>query len=366
MAFGQGTLETLGMNSAFWHGKRVLVTGHTGFKGGWLALWLTEMGAEVCGCALEPPTEPSFFSLTYLGSRLSEHRIQDIRDSDGLTRIMTQFQPEIVFHLAAQPLVRDSYRTPVVTYEVNIMGTVHLLEAVRQSRTVRAVVVITSDKCYENQEWVWPYRETDPIGGHDPYASSKGCAEIVTAAYRRAFLADSGVQIASARTGNVIGGGDWAHDRLIPDFLRALDAGRPLPIRSPDAIRPWQHVLEPLRGYLMLARHLCESDGDFAEGWNFGPNEIDARSVRWIVEYLCERVPDAHWYHDGSPHPHEDHFLMLDSGKARARLGWRPRWNLATALERTLEWHTACRRGEDMCQFSLRQITAYASMEFRA
>lgn len=347
------------MRLEFWKGKRVLLTGHTGFKGGWLALCLTEMGAEVHGYALAPPTDPSFFTLTRLADRLAGHCIQDIRDGESLLQAVETASPDIVFHLAAQPLVRESYRTPVDTYAVNVMGTVHLLEAVRHVRGVRAVVVVTSDKCYENRHSTAPARELDPMGGQDPYAGSKACAELVTQTYRRSFLDAAGIPVASARAGNVIGGGDWAADRLVPDFLRALDIGEPLAIRWPSAVRPWQHVLEPLSGYLRLAQRLHDQGRDYAEGWNFGPDQTETRSVQWIVEHLCAMVPGSRWRIDHSTQPPEHHLLILDSAKARDRLGWQPRWNLATALRRTLEWHNAWRGGEDMLDVSLRQIALY-------
>lgn len=347
------------MNREFWRGKRVFLTGHTGFKGGWLALWLADMGAEVHGYALSAPTEPNFFSVCKLQAHLKNSTIADIRDAAALTRAMQVAQPHIVLHLAAQSLVRYSYTAPVETYAVNVMGTVNLLEAVRQTPGVRAIVNVTTDKCYENREWVWPYRENEAMGGFDPYSSSKGCSELVTAAYRRSFLEPAGIGLASARAGNVIGGGDWAADRLIPDFLRALDAGQMLTIRSPNATRPWQHVLEPLAGYLALAERLYTVGQDFAEGWNFGPEEADARPVRWIVEHLCGLVPGSAWQCDTAPQPHEANLLKLDSSKAKMKLGWRPRWHLETALGQTLAWHQAWKRGADMATTSLAQIGEY-------
>lgn len=353
-------MEDLDVTSSFWHGKRVFLTGHTGFKGGWLALWLSELGAEVHGYALAPPTTPSFFITTRLAKRLASHTLADLRDGDALKRAMVAAQPEVVFHLAAQPLVRYSYIEPVETFAVNVMGTIHLLEAVRALPGVRAVVNVTTDKCYENREWVWPYRENEALGGHDPYSASKAGAEIVTAAWRRSFLDAAGVRVASARAGNVIGGGDWAPDRLVPDFLRALDAGQELVIRSPHAIRPWQHVLEPLAGYLQLAE-LLATGADVAEAWNFGPADDDARPVSWIVDTLCARVPGARWRIEGAPQPHEANTLKLDSAKARSRLNWHPRWRLDEALTRTLDWHLAWKAGADMSEFCLAQIRDYVA-----
>ena len=347
------------MNRTFWRGKRVFLTGHTGFKGGWLALWLADMGAEVHGYALTPSTESNFYSVANLRDRLASSTIADIRDVAAFVQAMQAAQPEIVFHLAAQPLVRHSYVEPVETYAVNVMGTVNLLEAVRQTPSVKAVVNVTTDKCYENREWVWPYRENEAMGGFDPYSSSKACSELVTAAYRRSFLESAGIHLASARAGNVIGGGDWADDRLVPDFLRALDAGQALTIRSPLSTRPWQHVLEPLSGYLTLAEKLFAVGPSFAEAWNFGPEETDARPVQWIVEYLCSQVPDAAWQCNATPQPHEANTLKLDSSKAKAQLGWRPRWNLEYALGMTLAWHQAWKQGADMAATSLQQIHEY-------
>lgn len=347
------------MNRGFWRDKRVLLTGHTGFKGSWLALWLMDMGAQVHGYALPPPTKPDFFTVCGLQTRLSTNTIADIRDAATLEQTMQAVRPDIVLHLAAQSLVRYSYGAPLETYEVNVMGTANLLEAVRHTPGVKAVINITSDKCYENREWVWPYRENEAMGGFDPYSSSKGCAELVTAAYRRSYLAPAGIHLASARAGNVIGGGDWGADRLIPDFLRAIDAGRTLIVRSPLATRPWQHVLEPLSGYLTLAEKLCTEGSECAEAWNFGPQEAGTRSVQWIVEYLCAEVPGAAWQHDAAPQPHEANHLNLDSSKANSRLGWSPRWNLESALVRTLGWHQAWKRGADMHATSLAQIHDY-------
>lgn len=351
------------MRSTFWHGKRVFVTGHTGFKGGWLSLWLEALGAEVHGYALVPPTDPNLFGVAHVGEGIASSTIADIRSAAALTAAMQVAQPEIVFHLAAQPLVRHSYTEPVETYAVNVMGTVNLLEAVRATPGARAVVIVTTDKCYENREWDWGYRENEPLGGHDPYSSSKACAELVTAAYRRSFLQEAGVALGSARAGNVIGGGDWASDRLVPDFLRALDSGTVLQIRSPHAIRPWQHVLEPLSGYLLLAERLYEGAGSgecaFAEAWNFGPADEDARPVRWIVERLSAAMPGAACACDQAPQPREAGCLKLDSSKARAKLGWQPRWPLPIALDKTLEWHAAWRRGADMRQSTLAQIDEF-------
>jgi CDP-glucose 4,6-dehydratase len=355
----------------FYYGKRVFLTGHTGFKGGWLALWLANIGAEIHGYALEPPTEPNFFAVCGLQKVFTNHTIADIRAADALTKAVQKAKPDIVFHLAAQPLVRQSYEDPVATYATNVMGTVNLLEAVKQTPSVRAVVNVTTDKCYENREWVWPYRENEPLGGLDPYSSSKACSELVTAAYRNSFFnysnppsalqpSNSLPGIATARAGNVIGGGDWAKDRLIPDFLRAIEAGQILIIRSPDAVRPWQHALEALSGYLMLAKALYEQGSSFADAWNFGPDEGDSHSVQWIVDYLCRKIPNARWKQSKTTQPHEAHTLRLDSSKARALLGWRPRWSLRIALEKTLEWHQAWKQGSDMAGTTLKQIQQYA------
>jgi CDP-glucose 4,6-dehydratase len=347
------------MNAKFWRGKTVFLTGHTGFKGGWLALWLHQMGARVHGYALAPDTTPNLFTEARVADVLAGHTIADIRDARALEAAMAAARPEIVLHLAAQPLVRYSYEEPVETFSTNVMGTVNLLEAVRRVDSVKAVVNVTTDKCYENREWVWPYREDEALGGHDPYSSSKACSEIVTAAYRRSFLAGQGVAVASGRAGNVIGGGDWSADRLVPDFLRAMDAKRPMRVRSPHAIRPWQHVLEPLSGYITLTERLCQQSGEYAEAWNFGPSEEDARTVQWIVEHLVAATPGASWQVDDKPQVHEANYLKLDSSKARNRLKWRPRWNLESALDKTVAWHAAWRDGQDMQEVTLAQIRAY-------
>ena len=350
------------MNPEFWRGKRVFLTGHTGFKGGWLSLWLQSMGAEVHGYALNPPTETNIFSVAEVSKGMASSVIADLRESDKLSKAMQVARPDIVFHLAAQPLVRYSYAQPVETYEVNVMGTVYMLEAVRVTPGVKAVVNITTDKCYENREWVWGYREDEAMGGFDPYSSSKGCAELVTSAYRQSFLESASIALASARAGNVIGGGDWAEDRLIPDFLRAMDVGNTLKIRSPQATRPWQHVLEPLSGYLMLAEQLYTKGVGFAEAWNFGPADEDARPVKWIIERMAEMRKDVNWLCDETPQPHEANYLKLDSSKAHSQLNWQPRWRLQTAIQKTLEWHEAWREAQDMRSVTLAQINDYQSV----
>ncbi len=352
------------MNEAFWSGKRVLVTGHTGFKGSWLCLWLQRLGAEVTGYALPAPALPNLFHTASVEK--SVHSVLgDIRDLDTLTSVFHARSPEIVIHMAAQSLVRLSYRQPVDTYSINVMGTINVLEAVRRSDSVRAVVNVTSDKCYENQEWAWGYRENDPLGGYDPYSSSKGCAELVTNAYRHSFFNAAsydahGVAVATGRAGNVIGGGDWARDRLIPDIVRALSTNSAVGIRYPDSIRPWQHVLEPLSGYLRLAEALVTEGPRCAGGWNFGPEAADMRPVRWLVErFISQWGEGASWRHDRALAPYEANRLMLDCSKARSLLGWGPRWPLAEAIDRVVQWHQAFIRGADMRALTLSQISAY-------
>ncbi|MCK9394600.1 MAG: CDP-glucose 4,6-dehydratase [Methylobacter sp.] len=354
----------MAVNPSFWQGKKVFLTGHTGFKGSWLSLWLHQLGAELTGYALQPPTTPSLFEVADVAQGMKSI-IGDIRDGAALTKAMREAAPDIVIHMAAQPLVRRSYVDPVETYSTNVMGTVHVLEAVRQTQSVRAVVNVTSDKCYDNREWVWGYRENEPMGGYDPYSNSKGCAELVTAAYRSSFFNpekynEHRVALATGRAGNVIGGGDWAEDRLIPDILSAIGEGRRVVIRNPDAARPWQHVLEPLSGYLLLAQKLYQEGAAYAEGWNFGPADEDAKPVQWIVDSLTKSWGDgASWLLDQGDHPHEAHYLKLDCSKAKARLDWRPRWRLEHALAAIVDWHRAYRDGKDMHELTLRQIRAY-------
>jgi len=359
VGFEQGTVEGMALNRSFWRDKRVFLTGHTGFKGGWLALWLSEMGANVHGYALTPSTDPSFFAVTSLADRLASSTFADIRDASALRTALFAAAPDIVLHMAAQPLVRHSYAEPAETYAVNVMGTVNLFEAVRQGSGIKVVLNVTTDKCYENREWSKSYEEGEALGGYDPYSSSKACSELVTSAYRRSFFEMQGVALGSARAGNVIGGGDWSADRLLPDFLRAIDAGQTLTIRYPHAIRPWQHVLEPLSGYLQLAEKLYVENSAFAEAWNFGPEEADSRPVEWLVNNLCARMPGASWRCEDAPQPHEAGTLKLDSRKAKQRLDWRPRWSLEEALAYTVDWHLAWRSNVAMQAFSLRQIAAY-------
>lgn len=324
-----------------------------------MSLWLQSMGAELTGLALSPPTNPSLFDEADV-ARGMKSRIGDIRNYETVRAVMAESRPEILIHMAAQPLVRLSYSEPVATYAANVMGTVHVLEAARQVGGIRAIVNVTTDKCYENKEWVWGYREDEPMGGYDPYSNSKGCAELVTSAYRRSFFQHAGTALASGRAGNVIGGGDWALDRLVPDILRAFERQQPVVIRNPHSTRPWQHVLEPLAGYLTLAERLFEQGQAFAEGWNFGPRDEDARPVRWIVEQMVkEWGGGASWQLDGGNHPHEASYLKLDTSKARSRLGWHPRLNLAQALESITTWHRAWIAKGDMRGLCLEQIQQY-------
>lgn len=349
-------------DASFWSGKRIFLTGHTGFKGGWLSLWLESLGATVKGFALPPDTQPSLFTVARVSEGV-ESEFGDVRDAVAVAKSMAGFDPDIVIHMAAQPLVRLSYRDPLGTYATNVMGTAHVLEAARALPRLRALVSVTTDKCYENREWVWGYRENDPMGGRDPYSSSKGCAELVSAAYRDSFFAGpDAAAVATARAGNVIGGGDWAEDRLIPDILRAFDEGVPVRIRNPLSTRPWQHVLEPLSGYLRLVEALWEDGKGAAEGWNFGPRDEDAKPVGAIVEHMAKLWGEAaRWEVDAGTHPHEARYLKLDISKARARLGWEPRWSLQEALERIVAWHKAWRDGGDVRAHSLRDIAEYSA-----
>ncbi|MCC7006024.1 MAG: CDP-glucose 4,6-dehydratase [Ottowia sp.] len=355
------------MTPEFWRGKRIFLTGHTGFKGSWMSLWLQMMGAHVTGYALPAPTHPSLFELARVGEKMHSI-IGDIRDATALQAAMGKAQPDIVFHMAAQPLVRYGYTNPVETYSTNVMGTVHLLEAIRQTKSVRATVNITTDKCYENREWQWGYRENEALGGYDPYSSSKGCSELVTSAYRSSFFnpstyKDHGVALASARAGNVIGGGDWAADRLIPDVLAAFTTACPAIVRHPHAIRPWQHVLEPLRGYLMLAQRLYTDGTQFAQAWNFGPNDDDARPVHWIVDTLAHLWESkTGWTLDNTIHPHEASYLKLDISKARALLHWHPTLPLHAALSLIVDWSKQYQAGADPQHITLAQIQTYQTL----
>jgi CDP-glucose 4,6-dehydratase len=349
--------------SGFWSGRRVFLTGHTGFKGGWLALWLAHLGANVRGYALDPWTDPNLFMAARIGDVVDDVR-GDIRDGVRLDSSMREFRPEVVFHLAAQPLVRYSYEDPIGTYETNVIGTARVLDAVRRTPSVRAVVSVTTDKCYENKEWVWPYRETDPLGGYDPYSSSKACAEIVSAAFRQSYfpvdrLAEHGVAVATARAGNVIGGGDWALDRLVPDIIRATLRGEPVQVRNPGSIRPWQHVLEALGGYLLIAERLLDGDAGIATAFNFGPTDDDTQPVSWVVDRMLDAWGGGEWTKPEGAQPHEAALLRLDCTKALAELGWRPRFRLQDALDRVVEWHKHAANGGDARAISRAQIDDY-------
>lgn len=356
-------LEELVIDRAFWSGRRVFLTGHTGFKGSWVSLWLKELGAEVYGYALEPPTNPSLFEAAQIGRELDGHVVGDVRDDKSLGEAMRSARPEIILHLAAQPLVRYSYAEPVETFAVNVMGTVNVHEAARRLGIVDTFVNVTTDKCYDNKETQRSYGEDDPLGGRDPYSSSKACSEHVTAAYRSAFHSDGRPWVASARAGNVIGGGDWATDRLLPDVFRALDAGEVLTVRQPEAVRPWQHVLEPLSGYLLLAERLATGGLPFAKAWNFGPEDEDAGTVRSILARIQAICPELRWEIDKQGGVHEAKFLRLDSGRSHAELGWARRWPIETALEKTVEWHRAWRAGEDMGAICRQQIAEYEAAD---
>jgi len=342
----------------FWQGKRVFLTGHTGFKGSWLSMWLASLGVEVKGYALNPPTSPSLFNEAKVGS-IIDSKIGDIRDKNKLHENMTAFNPDILIHMAAQPLVRYSYEAPVETYEVNVIGTVNVLEVARSCPNLKAIVNITTDKCYENDERSEGYKENDPMGGHDPYSSSKGCAELVTSAYRRSFFQEQGVGLASVRAGNVIGGGDWANDRLIPDILRSFEKNKPVVIRNPKAVRPWQHVLEPLSGYLILAQKLYKNREEYAESWNFGPNEEDVKPVDWILEKMIDKWPHSSWEVDNNSNHHEAGFLKLDITKTESKLDWNPVWNLSQALEKIIDWHKAWINEKNMQAICLKEIDEY-------
>ena len=342
----------------FWGGKRVFLTGHTGFKGSWLSLWLSSLGTEVKGYALNPPTSPSLYNEAKIDSIINSC-IGDIRDQDTLQESMVSFNPDILIHMAAQPLVRYSYEAPIETYEVNVIGTAKVLEVARSCPNLKAIVNITTDKCYENDERSQGYKEDDPMGGHDPYSSSKGCAELVASAYRRSFLQEQGIGLASVRAGNVIGGGDWADDRLIPDILRSFERRKPVVVRNPKATRPWQHVLEPLSGYLILAEKLYRDQRRYAEDWNFGPNEQDVKPVDWILDKMIAKWPNSSWELDQNSNPHEAGFLKLDISKAESKLSWKPVWELSQTLEKIIVWHQAWLNKEDIQAVCLAEIEEY-------
>ena len=343
----------LKIDLSFWKGKRVLITGHTGFKGAWLSLLLFKLEANVFGYALPPPTNPSLFKEAEIEKSITSY-IGDVRDYENFLSVMHKSQPEIVIHMAAQPLVRDSYKIPIDTYSINVMGTVHVLEACRNTPSVKSIVNVTTDKCYENKEWLWGYRENEPMGGYDPYSNSKGCSELVTSSYRNSYFNPKdynqhGVAVASARAGNVIGGGDWANDRLIPDFIKAISKGEKVKIRSPYAIRPWQHVLEPLSGYILLAEKLYKDGVDYAEGWNFGPEDSDARNVEWIISEICSLWgEDSSYEIDESNKLHEANYLKLDCSKAKSKLNWNSRWDIKTTLKLIVEWNKAYLNSDDI------------------
>lgn len=347
------------VDPTFWRGKRVFITGHTGFKGSWLSLWLQSMGAVTKGYALAPPTKPSLFEVADVAANM-ESEIGDIRNEENIRKSVGEFNPDIVLHLAAQPLVRQSYADPVETYSTNVMGTVNVLEACRSTAGLKAIVVVTTDKCYENKEWHWGYRENEPMGGYDPYSSSKGCAELVTTAYRRSFFQNNGIAIASARAGNVLGGGDWATDRLVPDVLKAFERGETVKIRNPKATRPWQHVLEPLSGYLLLAESLYQEGEAYAEAWNFGPKDEDCQNVQWMLERMIEQWgTEAKWELDDDAHPHEARLLKLDCSKANNELHWYPKWNATQTIEKIVAWHQAYVSKKDMNMYCLKEIEGY-------
>lgn len=347
----------------FWRGRRVFITGHTGFKGSWLSTWLTHRGALVTGYALRPPTSPSLFEQATLGPRLARSVEADVCDLPSLERALVASEAEVVFHLAAQALVRESYRDPVGTFAANVMGTVNVLDAIRRAPSVRAALIVTSDKCYENREWVWPYRESDAMGGHDPYSASKGCAEIVTAAYARSFLDERNAWLASARAGNVIGGGDWARDRLIPDAVRAFAAQQPLRLRNPLATRPWQHVLEPLNAYLAISQALLERRPEARGAWNVGPSPADTRTVSGVVEAFATHFGlEQGWTKDGAEHPHEARSLALDATRLSTTLGWKPRLNLDAALRWTASWYREVARGESALDATIADIERYEAL----
>ena len=348
----------------FYKNKKILITGHTGFKGSWLCQLLNQLGADVYGYALPPKTTPNLYNEARINKIVTSFN-GDIRDFEKLKVVLNQIQPEIIIHMAAQAMVMESYKNPRETFEINVMGTVNMLDAARITKSVKAIVNVTSDKCYENKEWYWGYRENEPMGGYDPYSNSKGCSELVTSSYRNSYFninkyIDHGLAVASARAGNVIGGGDWADDRLIPDFIRAITNGHHIKIRSPYAIRPWQHVLEPLSGYLNLANKLYSQGPKYAEGWNFGPDDSDAQNVEWIIKKICKLWGEGASYRvDTEKQPHEANYLKLDCSKAKSELGWMPKWNVSTALESIVNWNKAYLNNENITEITNQQIKNY-------
>ena len=364
MGIRAGTLENMGLNSAFWQGKKVLITGHTGFKGAWLALWLQQLAAKVTGIALKPVSQPNLFEKAGIAKNMRSYTV-DIRELSAVKQSFLKIQPDIVIHMAAQSLVRYSYDNPVETYQSNVMGTLHVLEAMRECKSIQAAVMVTTDKCYENKEWVWPYREHEALGGHDPYSSSKACCELLIASYRNSFFSEN-TAIATARAGNVIGGGDWAKDRLIPDLIQAEQNKQKIKIRNPQASRPWQYVLEPLYGYLLLAENLFNHGSEYASAWNFGPKLEDIQSVQWILQEMTKHCHHLDWEIEDSQQVHEANTLKLDSSKAIEQLKWQQQCTLAEAIDKTVVWYQAEKKGHDMQQFCLAQIKEFSQLSIKA
>ena len=364
MEFRKGPLESMVTDSNFWKNKRVLVTGNTGFKGSWLTIWLSQLGANVKGYSLPPPTNPSLFTLSGIRDQI-ETNFSDIRDADSLKKFVLQYDPEIIFHLAAQPLVRASYLDPVETFETNLMGTINIFEAARLSKNLKVLINVTSDKCYQNNETNLPFVENDPMGGHDPYSASKGCSELITNAYRSSFFSDAnqGLAVSSVRAGNVIGGGDWSTDRIIPDFFRALETKKPLLIRSPESIRPWQHVLEPLSGYLLLAEKMFVNSNKFSQAWNFGPNETDAQTVKWLIEQLAKKWNCININFSGKETEklHEAKFLRLSISKSCSELAWAPKWSAVDAIDMINEFYSGYFEKQNILDLVVKQINMYTS-----
>lgn len=353
-------MEKLVIDPSFWAGRNVFLTGHTGFKGSWLSLCLKRLGANVTGYALEAPTDASIYEIARVEEVMRLSVYGDVRDAVSINQAMQESKPEIVIHMAAQSLVRDSYSDPVETYSTNVMGTVNVLEAARSTSSVKAILNITTDKCYENKEWIWGYRENDPLGGHDPYSNSKACAELISSSYRKSFLREVGIGLATARAGNVIGGGDWAKDRIVPDAMRAFTQNQPLVIRNPLSTRPWQHVLEPLSGYLLLCQQLIEKPKEFDQGWNFGPNDDDVQTVSSLANIMVRVwAEESQWVLDNGAYQHEARDLKLDCSKAKTLLKWSPIWDLEKALTETIQWYKAWHNKNNMHEFTLNQIDGY-------